>query len=208
MTSPSAKPLPVQFEGSRLARRVLRVLGWRYDFEGLPALQGVLIAYPHTSNWDFPVAMLLKWAMGIEAKFWAKDSLFRIPLFGRWLRWIGGVPLRRIPGEGVVEQMAAVMRDKKTRSEYFWIALSPEGTRSYRPGWRSGFYHLALQAGVPLALASIDYSRRLLTLRTFVSLTGVPEDDMAKIALAFDGVTGYRAPLAAPVRLITDGDKK
>jgi len=61
---------------------------------------------------------------------------------------------------------------------------------------------------VPLALASIDYSRRLLTLRTFVSLTGVPEDDMAKIALAFDGVTGYRAALAAPVRLISDGDKK
>ena len=79
MTSPSDKTLPVQFEGSRMARRVLRVLGWRYDFEGLPALQGVLIAYPHTSNWDFPVAMLLKWAMGIEAKFWAKDSLFRIP---------------------------------------------------------------------------------------------------------------------------------
>ncbi len=78
MTAPSAKPLPVQFEGSRLAGRVLRVLGWRFDFEGLPALQGVLIAYPHTSNWDFPVAMLLKWAMGIEAQFWAKDSLFRM----------------------------------------------------------------------------------------------------------------------------------
>lgn len=208
MTSPSDKPLPVQFQGSRLAVRVLRLLGWRIDFEGLPALQGVLIVYPHTSNWDFPVAMLLKWAMGIEAKFWAKDSLFRIPLFGPWLRWTGGVPLRRIPGEGVVEQMAAVMRDKKAKSEYFWIALSPEGTRSYRPGWRSGFYHLAVQAGVPLALASMDYSRRLLTLRTFVSLSGVPEDDMAKIALAFDGVTGYRAALAAPVRLISDGDKK
>ena len=67
---------------------------------------------------------------------------------------------------------------------------------------------LLLQAGVPLALASIDYSRRLLTLRTFVSLTGVPQDDMAKIALAFDGVTGYRAAQAAPVRLISDGDKK
>jgi 1-acyl-sn-glycerol-3-phosphate acyltransferase len=71
--------MPVQFRGSRLARELLRWMGWKIDFQGLPAMQGVAILYPHTSNWDFPVAMLLKSAMGIEVKFWAKDSLFTIP---------------------------------------------------------------------------------------------------------------------------------
>ena len=204
---PAPAVLPVQFQGSRVAKRLLGWLGWRFDFEGLPALQGVLVVYPHTSNWDFPVAMLLKWAMGIEVKFWGKDSLFRVPLFGRWLRWVGGVPLRRDAAEGVVEQMAALIRSKKAQSAYFWLALSPEGTRSLRPGWRSGFYRVALQAGVPLALASFDYSQRRLTCRQFVDLCGDIEHGMARIAQAFEGVTGFHPALAAPVRLIADGDK-
>jgi len=196
-----ANALPVQFRGSRMARLVLRWMGWRIDFEGLPALQGVAVLYPHTSNWDFPVAMLLKWAMGIEVKFWGKDSLFRIPVFGRWVRWLGGVPLRRDAAGGVVEQMVEVIRSKKAQSEYFWLALSPEGTRSYRPGWRSGFYRLALAADVPLALASLDYSKRALVLRHFVRLTGDTAIDMQTIAQAFKGVQGFRPELAAPITL-------
>ena len=207
MSAASLIPTPVQFQGSRLAQRVLRGLGWRFDFDGLPALQGVVVVYPHTSNWDFPIAMLLKWSMGIELQFWCKESLFRIPLFGPWLKWIGGVPIRRNASTGAVEQMALLIRQKKERDEYFWLGLSPEGTRSYRAGWRSGFYRVALQAGVPLALASFDYSRRLLTCRTFVNLSGDPAVDMLEIAQAFQGVKGYRPALAAPVRLISDGDK-
>ena len=91
--------------GSALARRILSLIGWQLHFEGLPALQGVIVVYPHTSNWDFPVGILAKWAMGIEARFWGKHTLFRIPLFGAWLRWLGGVPVDRAAARGVVEQI-------------------------------------------------------------------------------------------------------
>jgi hypothetical protein len=84
---------PVQLRGSAVARRLLRLAGWRVAFDGLPARQGVVIVYPHTSNWDFIVGVLAKWSIGIPVAFWGKASLFRVPLFGRWLRWLGGVPV-------------------------------------------------------------------------------------------------------------------
>jgi 1-acyl-sn-glycerol-3-phosphate acyltransferase len=201
-------PHPVQFKGNRIAQWLLRRLGWRFEFEGLPARQGVFVVYPHTSNWDFPIGLLLKWAMGIEVNFWGKDSLFRFPIFSHWLRWVGGVPLARSKSRGVVEQMVAQMRAKKDRAEYFWLALSPEGTRSFQPGWRSGFYRLAHEAQVPLGLVSFDYGRRVFSCRRFMTLSGDRSADMQVIASAFDGVSGYRPALAAPVRLGSDGDKK
>ena len=73
----------MQLLGSALARGLLRAAGWRVVFDGLPAAQGVAIVYPHTSNWDFVVGILAKWAIGIPVTFWGKDSLFRVPVFGR-----------------------------------------------------------------------------------------------------------------------------
>src|SRR3954470_3153031 len=165
-------PHPGQFRGSRVAQALLRCAGWRADFEGLPALQGVLLVYPHTSNWDFVLGVLLKWALGVPVKFWGKDSLFRIPLFGAWLRWLGGVPVNRKAPNGAVAQMVSLIREKKQRGDYFWLALSPEGTRRYTPGWRSGFYRVALEADVPVGLAALDYARKRLVLRTFIRLSG------------------------------------
>ncbi len=199
-------PYPVQFRGSGLARWLLRLLGWRMDFQGLPTQQGVIVVYPHTSNWDFPVALLLKWAVGIRVQFWSKDTLFRIPLFSRWLRWVGGVPISRSAPHGVVGQMTALMQQKKAQGQYFWLALSPEGTRRLTDGWRSGFYRLALQADVPVGLAGLDYSRKRLIFRDFVHLSGNEKDDLARMALALKDVRGLRPAAAAPVRLIkSDG---
>lgn len=198
-------PYPVQFRGSGLARVLLRALGWRVDFEGLPAQQGVIVVYPHTSNWDFPIALLLKWAMGIPVQFWGKETLFRIPLFGAWLRWLGGVPVRRSAPQGVVGQMTALMLRKKAEGAYFWLALSPEGTRRQTAGWRSGFYRLALDADVPLGLAGLDYSRKCLVFRDFVRLSGDETRDMARIAAVLQGFRGFRPDAAAPVRLIKPG---
>lgn len=195
-------PHPVQFQGSRVAQLLLRCAGWRAEFEGLPALQGVLLVYPHTSNWDFVVGVLLKWSLGVPLQFWGKDSLFRIPVFGAWLRWLGGVPVSRTAPNGAVAQMVALIRQKKDRGEYFWLALSPEGTRKYTPGWRSGFYRVALGADVPVGLAALDYSRKRLVLRSFVRLTGQESQDMACIAAAFSGCGGLEPSGAAPVQLL------
>ena len=194
-------PHPVQFQGSALARRVLGWLGWRLDFQGLPAAQGVVVVYPHTSNWDFPVGLLAKWAMGIEVHFWAKHTLFQVPLFGAWLRWLGGVAVNRQDAAGFVEQTAALMRQHKQEGAYFWLAITPEGTRSWRPAWRSGFYRLALAAQVPVGLAMLDFGRKQIRFVDFMPLTGQVEADMARMAQVFEGCTGCRPEQAAPIKI-------
>ncbi len=197
-----SRPFAVQFPGSALARWILRRLGWRVHFDGLPAKQGVLAVYPHTSNWDFVILIIAKWAVGIPVRFWGKDSLFRLPLFGRWLRWLGGVPVQRTASNGVVSETAAQLAQARERDEYFWLALAPEGTRKHIPGWRTGFYRTAVRAGVPLGLVRLDYRLREVTVQNFIRLTGCERDDFRRIAHIYAGVTGCKPANAAPIRLL------
>jgi 1-acyl-sn-glycerol-3-phosphate acyltransferase len=192
---------PVQLCGSVPAQLVLRVLGWRVAFDGLPARQGVLIIYPHTSNWDFVLGMLAKWAIGFPLAFWGKDTLFKVPLLGRWMRWVGGVAVDRHHPRGVVAQMAERMLAAREGDEFCWLALSPEGTRSYSRHWRSGFYQVALKAGVPLGLAYFDFVQRVVGVDTFIRLSGDIDADMATIAAHLGHRQGKKPHLAAPVRL-------
>ncbi len=134
---------PIQLHGSAIARFALRLAGWHVQFDGLPTRQGVLIVYPHTSNWDFVIGVLAKWAMGIPIVFWGKDTLFELPLFGRWLRWIGGVAVDRHNPRGAVTAMVERFAQARSVDSFLWLALSPEGTRGYRDSWRSGFYQVA-----------------------------------------------------------------
>jgi 1-acyl-sn-glycerol-3-phosphate acyltransferase len=192
---------PVQLRGSVAARALLRLAGWRLVFDGLPAKQGVIIVYPHTSNWDFPVGLLAKWGMGLQLTIWGKDSLFRIPLFGAWLRWLGGRPVDRQSAHGIVGQMAQELRTARERGEFLWLVLAPEGTRKYTEGWRTGFYHLTLEAGVPLALASIDYAAKTVGIDGYARLSGDLEADMAQIAAKLSHHRGKRPEQAAPIRI-------
>jgi 1-acyl-sn-glycerol-3-phosphate acyltransferase len=197
-----AKPYVYQFKGSALARWLLRCIGWRVHFEGFPSLQGIAVVYPHTSNWDAPVMFLAKWACGVQVMFWGKDTLFRIPLLGRWLRWIGGVPVQRTMAGGVVGQAAALFEQHKTNRSYFWLGLAPEGSRKYNPGWRSGFYQTALMAQVPVCLIKLDYGAREVSVRDFINLSGDGAQDMARIAHLYAGVRGLVPSNAAPVQLL------
>lgn len=191
----------VQFKGSPLAQWLLRRLGWTLDFGGLPGPQGVMVVYPHTSNLDFPIGILAKWAMGMPANFWGKDSLFRIPLFGRWLTWVGGVPVNRSAPGGLVEQATQHLRRCRDSQTYAWLVVAPEGTRKLTAGWRSGFYRVAHQADVPLGLATIDFKRKHISVAQFVRLSGEPEADMACIGALMGQPQGYRPANASPVRL-------
>jgi 1-acyl-sn-glycerol-3-phosphate acyltransferase len=193
----------VQLPGSLLARAALRLAGWQLQFDGLPAPQGVLVFYPHTSNWDFPVAMLAKWGIGLPVRFLAKDTLFRWPLFGRWLRHLGGVPVRRHQAEGVVAQMVHALREAREQGRLFWLALAPEGTRSPGEGWRSGFHQAAVQAGVPLALAFVDYPSRRIGVKACLQLCGRIDADMQAIAQHLAGCRGKRPGQAAPIRMLS-----
>jgi 1-acyl-sn-glycerol-3-phosphate acyltransferase len=192
-------PNPVTFKGSRLALWILKMLGWRVDFEGFPTRQGVAIVYPHTSNWDFPIGMLAKWALGIPAHFWGKDSLFKFPVIGAWMRWVGGIPIDRSSSRGVVGQMVHVFEQHKQNDQLLWLGLAPEGTRSLTPGWRSGFYQLALGAQVPLALVKLDWAKRRFSVVDFYDLTGQVEQDYAHMAQVFEGVKGFHEDQMGPI---------
>lgn len=192
---------PVQLRGSPLARALLHIAGWRVLFDGLPSRQGVLIVYPHTSNWDFVVGILAKWSIGIPVAFWGKASLFRVPLFGRWLRWLGGVPVDRRRSQGAVQTMLARFDEARSHDAFLWLALAPEGTRRYSDGWRSGFYQVALRAGVPLGLAYLDFAQREVGLVHFLQLGGEPDADLAAVAARLGHHRGLRPEWAAPIRL-------
>ncbi|MFM6991341.1 MAG: 1-acyl-sn-glycerol-3-phosphate acyltransferase [Rhodoferax sp.] len=195
-------PHPVQLVGSPLARRVLGAMGWSLHFDGLPTLQGVFVVYPHTSNWDFVYAVMAKWALGVQLNFWAKDTLFKVPLLGRWIRWLGGIPtVRNAPG-GLVGQAVAELQAARREERYCWLGLSPEGTRKRTAGWRSGFYQTALQAGVPLCLVRLDFGRKELVATHFFQLSGDRVADMAVIAESFAGARGFRPDGASPVVLL------
>ena len=197
-----ARPFLPQRRGSRLAAWVLGLFGWRVQFHGFPRPQGVLIVYPHTSAWDFVLLVLAKWAMGVRARFFGKDTLFNVPLFGRWLRWLGGMPVNRQSPQGVVQQMVQVLRQQQQAGHPFWLGLAPEGTRRYLPGWRSGFYRLALQTGVPLGCVRLDYARREITALDFFPLSGDEQADMRRLAAVYAGVRGYKPEQAAPISLL------
>jgi 1-acyl-sn-glycerol-3-phosphate acyltransferase len=204
---PLPPPHPVRFRGSRLARAALRLGGWQVIEAGFPARQGVAIVYPHTSNWDFVIGLLAKWAIGIPVRFWGKDTLFDVPLFGRWLRWLGGMPIERRSPRGAVGAMVQAMREAAARDELLWLALSPEGTRRHTAGWRSGFYQVALGAQVPLGLVALDYSRKQVRVTEFLRLSGDAARDYALIAQGFGGAQGFQPAQASPVQPLSTSVK-
>jgi len=201
-TAPAVLTGPLRPHGreSRLARGVLGLFGWTVDAPGLPAEQGVILVYPHTSNWDFVVGLLAKWAIGLQLRFWGKDSLFKLPLLGRWMRWLGGVAVDRSSRHGIVGDTVRQMREAAARGERFWLAVAPEGTRLLASGWRTGAYQVALQAGVPVGLAYFDFEQRIVSLTRFMQLTGDMPTDFAAFADYLGHRTAKRPALASPIR--------
>ena len=157
-----------------IGARVLSLAGWRFE-QQLPDLpRFVVIVAPHTSNWDFVVALLAKWALGIRVRFIGKDTLFRPPL-GWFMRAIGGIPVVRTQRNDLVAQSIHEFRVR----DQFVLVLAPEGTRKHVEHWKTGFWHIARAAQVPIACVALDYGRKVIRLGPTVSATG----DDAKVAV-------------------------
>jgi 1-acyl-sn-glycerol-3-phosphate acyltransferase len=179
------------------ARFILKILGWKLiDLPQRPA-KAIVIAYPHTSNWDFPVTMLALAALPFGAQWVGKDTMFR-GVLGPIMRALGGVAVNRRERTGFVERVV----DELRRRESFHLVLATEGTRSLRPGWKSGFYRIAVAAGVPIIMATVDYGKREVGLLASIELSGDEDADMARIAACYEGRTGYRHENASPIRLL------
>jgi 1-acyl-sn-glycerol-3-phosphate acyltransferase len=201
--TPEVVNLPLRPHGgspSRLAAGLLKLFGWRVDAPGLPTDQGVVLVYPHTSNWDFVLGLLAMWTVGFRLRFWGKDSLFKMPVMGTWMRYIGGVGVDRSNSHGIVADTVRQMLAARERGERFWLAAAPEGTRSLAIGWRTGAYQVALQAGVPVGLAYFDFPSRTVAVTRFVRLTGDVEADFTAFAEYLGHRVGKRPELASPIR--------
>jgi len=183
----------------KLALATLQLLGWSVCFSPLPGPRGVIIFYPHTSNWDFVLGILAKSSLGLSLHFMSKESLFRGPagwILGRFLRSVGGEPVNRLRATGTTALMVARIR----QADRFWLALSPEGTRCRKDSWRSGFYQIARSANVPLGLAYVDRRTKEIGMVTYLELTGMPDLDAVQIRHFYEGREGLRPHLASPIR--------
>jgi 1-acyl-sn-glycerol-3-phosphate acyltransferase len=191
---------PLQFRGSALARWVLSLFGWKVLFDGLPGPRGVIAVYPHTSNWDYPLGLLAKWAMGVPAHYWGKNSLFTVPILGRFMHWTGGIPVNRTSKTGMVTDTVRAMQ----AADFFWFGVAPEGTRKRIAGWRSGFYRVACGAVVPICVTYFDYPTKTIDLTHFFTPTGDEAVDFAFMAKVLEGKLGLKPQNMSPIVLLDD----
>ena len=181
---------------SRWARAALGACGWRLVGEAPDVPRCVIIFAPHTSTWDFPLLLCVRAAFGRPVAYLVKDSVFRFPVAGLLSR-SGAIPVDRSARHDLVSTLAEVYRE---RSE-LWLALSPEGTRAWTDHWKSGFYHLALAAEVPILPAFIDAQRKECGLGKLILPTGDVEADMARLREFYSDKQGIVPERAGEVRL-------
>lgn len=184
---------------ARIARVLLRLIGWRLVYAPPPGPKAVVVVYPHTSNWDFPIGVIGRAALDLPLRYVAKHTLFRWP-FGMLFRGLGGIAVDRRVSTGLVEQLRAQFDAHDT----FYLAITPEGTRSRTEYWKSGFYQLARAARVPVGLGFIDYGGRRIGIDTWLELSGNADTDMARIAAFYADKRGFLPEKAGPVRLKPD----
>lgn len=169
-----------------ISRFILRLLGWkiegRYPFE---ILKLVLIVVPHTSNWDFPLGLLVRSALGIPGNFVGKDSLFKPPL-GWLMRWLGGIPVDRSQRSHYVEQTVQLYKERKQ----VCLVIAPEGTRKKVDQLKTGFYHIAKGAGVPILMCKFDWEHKIVGFSDPFYPTNDQEADFKVIYQYFKGVKG------------------
>jgi 1-acyl-sn-glycerol-3-phosphate acyltransferase len=161
----------------------MRLLRWRIDGQIPDLRKFVLIVAPHTSNWDFVVGLCCDLALDLDAVWLGKHSIFVGP-FGRWLRSLGGIPVVRSSAHNVVAQAAAEF----ARRDQMILALAPEGTRRKVDSWRSGYWHIARAAGVPILPVGLDYARRAAVIGTPRSTTDSLAEDEAAFRQFFAGI--------------------
>ncbi len=179
----------------RLCAALLRAAGWKVVVRWPPVPKVLLIVYPHTSNWDFVVGILARFAAELPARWVGKDTLFRWP-FGGLFRALGGLPVNRRQSSGFVAQM----QREFARSGQLFLAIAPEGTRRKTDHWKSGFYRAARAANVPLGLVFIDYARREVGVDIYLDLSGDEPADLARIRAAYAGKRGRRVELQGEIR--------
>ncbi len=173
-------PPSVPRRGTRFTRFLGRLsttaAGWTFEGNFPDESKYIISIVPHTSNLDFPVGLFAVFSMGLRLDFMGKQSLFWEP-FGSFLRWLGGVPIDRSVSGGVVGQAV----DQFNERDQFVLAITPEGTRTKVDKWKTGFYHIAYKAGVPIVPAGFDYKTKTIKIGPPLVPSGDMEADFARL---------------------------
>jgi 1-acyl-sn-glycerol-3-phosphate acyltransferase len=169
-----------------LASFIFRVLGWKVVGEIPKGIKKyIVIAAPHTSNWDFLYGFLYFNILDIQLNFFMKKEWFFFPV-GWFLRSIGGVPVDRSKKEDLTTKIV----EKFNSLEELALFVTPEGTRSFNPNWKKGFYHMAEKADVPMVLGFLDYSKRIAGVGPIYKATGDIDKDIEIIKEFYRGIKG------------------
>ena len=178
-----------------VARLWMWVFGWDTEGDHPQVEKAVIIAAPHTTNWDLPHMLAAALIFRVRISWMGKHTLFKPP-FGWFMRMLGGVPVdRRAPG-GLVQQVA----DTFGQHDKLLLAVPPSGTRGKRPHWKSGFYWIAHTAQIPVVCGYLDYRRKRACLGYTFTPTGDVKADMDKVRAFYDGVQGKYPDAQTPFR--------
>ncbi|WP_312602829.1 1-acyl-sn-glycerol-3-phosphate acyltransferase [Acinetobacter schindleri] len=173
-----------------LAEKALKLMGWETDNHWPENLsQCVMIAAPHTSNWDALYARLALKVLGVNVRITIKDSYMQFPL-GPFVRAMGGIGIDRRPKQAGEPRpsMVQVMTDLFKQHPELVMLVTPEGTRARQEQWKTGFYYVAVNAGLPIALAYMDYEQKKAGVGKIIHPTGNFEEDMAEIMDFYAGI--------------------
>lgn len=166
---------------------LFKLFGWDYEGEISSKLKKyVIVVAPHTSNIDFFIGYGFKHLVGFHPNFLAKESLFSIPVIGWFLKSIGGHPVDRSKNSNLVGQVV----DLFDKTEEFIMTIAPEGTRSYSPEWKTGFYRIAHKANVPIIKIGFDYSTKTVFVAEPQYVTGNMDEEMKEMKAHFRQFTG------------------
>lgn len=170
------------------SRLVLRLAGWRVE-GSLQVERCVLIAAPHTSNWDLPLTLMTAFVLDLRLHWLGKHTIFRPP-FGALMRWLGGIAVNRHQKNNLVADSAQTLREAEGPLQ---LIIPPEGTRDKVRVWKSGFYWIAHGAGVPIQLAYMDYANKRAGLGPLLHPSGDYAADLPKIQAYYAPFTGKHA---------------
>lgn len=160
-----------------LSKLFLKIMGWKVVGEVPSGVRkAVLVCAPHTSNWDFPFALAAFNLVNLKLNYFIKKSWFFFPM-NLFFKATGGVPVDRSKSRGIVEEMTLKLK----QSEEMIVAVPAEGTRSWVPKWKTGFYHIAKGADVPLLMGFVDFKKKEVGFGPMFNLSGDFEKDMSQI---------------------------
>lgn len=167
---------------------VLKLAGWKSIGESPADLKKcVMIAAPHTSNWDLPFMLMIAFVLRKKIYWMGKEQIFKFP-FKRLMMWMGGIPVDRSKSNNMVQ--ASV--DAITNAEQMYLIVPPEGTRAKVTYWKTGFYHIAHNAGVPILMGFLDYTNKTGGILGTFETTGDIDADMKAIQKAYAPITGKK----------------